>query len=135
MSRSVQILIVVLLLTTIALQSVVIVSANTAAPIIQQVEGVVGRSLTCTEAYGHREIRACFDGDRQTTGDVLYMSNLFSIPWMIVVGFAALFLAVSRARGQRDSRPLWVLAGLVVALLIPLIIYAPLIHKIARAVE
>lgn len=135
MSRSVQIVICVFLVATIAWQSLVIVSANAAAPIIQQVEGTVGRSLTCTEAYERREISAYFSGDRQTTGDVLYMSNLFGIPWMIAAGFMALLLAVSHARGRRVSRLLWGLAGLVGVFLIPLIVYAPILYTVACATE
>ena len=125
----------ILYVFTILLAVALLYSLIVGAPIIQQVEAEIGHTLTCQEAYQHREIDAYLYNNYRTQGDILYWANVFMPVW---VGFVLLMLLAAGviARIRRQVQRLnWLLAGLTLTLLVPILIYWPVIQKIACATE
>lgn len=124
-----------LLIVTILLQALLIYSAGFGTSIIQQVEAEIGHSLSCDEAYDHREIDGFFYPDHATQGNILYLATLCGPFWMGLLVLLLLSGSLVTPIRQQAARLKWLLTGVVVALMIPILIYLPTIQKIACAVE
>ncbi len=135
LAAGVNTLFTLLLIVTILLQALLIYSAGFGAPIIQQVEAEIGHSLSCGEAYVHREIDGFFYPDYRAQGDILYLAALCGPFWMGLLLLLILSGSLVTPIRQQAARLKWLLTGVVVALMIPVLIYLPTIQKIACAVE
>lgn len=109
----------------------VVWTAASSAPIVQQIEAGLGRPLTCEEAYAHREINNHFYPDRASQGDMLYLLSLVSS--VVMVGFGVLLAAIGYSNSLTRLR--WPLVGLGLVLLAALLAYMPVVNTVACAVE
>lgn len=111
--------------------ALVLWTAASSAPVVQQIEANLGRPLTCDEAYNHREINNYFYPQRAAQGDALYRFSLVS-PFFLL-GFAILLAAIGYSGSLNRLR--WPLVAVGLLLFAGLLVYMPVIRTIACAVE
>ena len=121
-----------LFLIVLLLNVYLLLNLVTGAHVVQQVEAVQGRTLSCYELYEVRTIDAYFYPAQSVAGDVIYWLSFTWPFWLALSGGAALlcmYFLRQRARWR------WLPIGLMGGLLVLLILYLPVVMKIACAID
>ena len=105
-------------LIILQLNSYLLVSVYDGAQIVRQVEADVGHSLSCFEAYHHREINNYFYPQYSFRGNLIYFFSIFNLFWVFGSLILALGLSIKwKSGGYYRWLPIILMSAVVIALM------------------